>query len=51
MATKKNLDKKDHASIGNAAKAVKKVVAAGALFLSIISVVKHLGLDKLTKKS
>ena len=51
MATKKKLDKKDHAGMGNAAKAVKAVVTVGVLVLSIIPGVKHLGLDKLIKKS
>ena len=51
MATKKKLDKKDHTGMANAAKAVKTVVAVGALVLSIIPGVKHLGLDKLIKKS
>lgn len=51
MATKKKLDKKDHAGIGNAAKAVKGVVTLGTLVFTIKSVVKHLGLNKLNKKS
>lgn len=51
MATKKKLDKKDHAGIENTAKVVKAVVMAGVLVLSIIPGAKHLGLDKLIKKS
>lgn len=51
MATKKKLNKKDHAGMGNAAKTVKTVVTVGALVLSIIPGVKHLGLDKFIKKS
>ena len=51
MATKKKLDKKDHAGMVNAAKAVKAVATVGALVLSIIPGVKHLRLDKLIKKS
>lgn len=50
MAAKKKLDKKDHAAMGNAAKAVKGVVTVGVLILSIIPGVKYLGLDKLIKK-
>lgn len=51
MANKKKLDKKDHAGMENAAKAVKAVVTVGALVLSIIPGVKQFGLDKLIKKS
>lgn len=49
MATKKKLDKKDHAGMKNAAKAVKAVVTVGALVLSVIPCA--IGLDKLIKKS
>lgn len=52
MATKKKLNKKDHAGMGNAAKTAKAVVATvGVLALSVIPGIKHFGLDKLIKKS
>lgn len=51
MTAKKKLDKKDHAGVAKTAKVVKCVVTVGVVVLSVIPGVKHLGLDKLIKKS